>query len=335
MTEQGVFDENKKKKKDKRKEEPFATFESLRVLCTSHKFSYLHLYFCKTLQNNMPGPTILTRIRHSIGRALRETGQALDRVGIMGITHANTTRKLGDDPNIFDDHLSRHRNIMPLLLRGSPKIHENVAFIAPCSSLIGTVQVGEGSSIWYGAVLRADKCNMGCGRSEVEFENWKELSKEDREFVDRGAHGAGSPSGGIFIGNGTNIQDACILTSAEDHTRIGDNVTVGHSAQIHSATVEDNCLIGMGSILNPGCKVETMSFIAAGAVIDRDVVVKSGELWVGNPAKKLRDLSEGEKKKLRFQADEYVKKAATQKGTMELGGNLIDEVFPQQLSQKK
>ena len=277
-----------------------------------------------TLTHIMPGPTILARVQHSIGRALRESGQALDRLGIMGVTHAKSTRKLGDDPNIFDDHLSRHRNVMPLFLRGNPKIHENVAFIAPCSSLIGTVSVGEGSSIWYGAVLRADKCNMGCGRSEEEYENWKEMSKEDREFVDRGVHGAGSQSGGIFIGNGTNIQDACILTSTEDHTQIGDNVTVGHSAQIHSATVEDNCLIGMGSILNPGSKVEAMSFVAAGAVIGRDVTVKSGELWVGNPAKKLRDLSETEKTKLVYQADEYVKKAATQKGTMELGGNLLD-----------
>lgn len=265
----------------------------------------------------MPGPTVFARIRHTIGRAIRETGQALDRVGIRGQTQAKSTRKLGDDPCIFDDHLSRHRNLMPLLNRGTPRIDPNVAFIAPCSSLIGTVAVGEGSSVWYGSVLRADKCDMGCGRSELEYEEWKKSQVDDGYYS--GDHRRG---GGIFIGHNTNVQDGCIITSRDDHTVIGDNVTIGHSAQIHSATVENNCLIGMGSILNTGCKIESMSFVAAGAVIGKGEVVKSGELWVGNPAKKRRDLTEAEKARLTIQADEYVKIAATQSGSMELGGNL-------------
>ena len=269
----------------------------------------------------MPGPTIFTRIRHTIGRALRETGQALDRVGIRGETQAKSTRQLGDDPYIFDDHLSRHRNLMPLLLRGEPKVHDRVAFIAPCSSLIGSVTIGEGSSVWYGAVLRADKCNMGCGRSEEEYETWKNMGKDDRESIDRGHDDSGG-SGGIFIGNNTNIQDGAIITSRDDHTKIGNNVTVGHSAQIHSAIVEDNCLIGMGSILNSGCKIESTAFVAAGAVIGKNVTVKSGELWVGNPARKLRDLTEKEKNHLIYQADEYVKLATSQSDVMLLGGNV-------------
>jgi carbonic anhydrase/acetyltransferase-like protein (isoleucine patch superfamily) len=271
----------------------------------------------------MPGPTTIARIRQTLGRAFRETGQALDRVAIRASTQLNSTRELGDDPTIFDDHLSRHRNLMPLIKRGSPKIHNDVAFIAPCSSLIGSVYVGEGSSIWYKSVLRADKCNMGCGRSEEEYEEWKEMEKEDREVLDRGYDDSGG-AGGIFIGNGTNIQDGCIVTSRDDHTRIGNNVTVGHSAQIHSATVGDNCLIGMGSVLNPGSKVESMSFVAAGAVVPRDHVVKSGELWVGNPARKVRDLTQKERNQLAFQATEYVKKATEQSGTMLLGGNISD-----------
>lgn len=273
----------------------------------------------------MPGPTVLARARQVLGRAFRESGQALDRVGVWGITQAKATRQHGDDPCTFDDHLSRHRNIMPLLKRGSPKIHDNVAFIAPCSSLIGTVTVGEGSSIWYGAILRADRCNMGCGRSDVEFEEWRAMEKEDRGTIDGGFDGTGG-SGGIFIGDGTNVQDGCIITSREDHAIVGDNVTIGHSAQIHSAIVEDNCLIGMGAVLSPGSKIESNSFIAAGAVIGKGQIVNSGELWVGNPAKKMRDLSEEEKKRLSYQADEYVKTASTQSGVMELGGNvpLID-----------
>mmetsp|Transcript_12877 Transcript_12877/g.14523 ORF Transcript_12877/g.14523 Transcript_12877/m.14523 type:complete len:288 (-) Transcript_12877:106-969(-) len=278
----------------------------------------------------MPGPTILTRIRHSIGRALRETGQAIDRVGIRGSSQAHTSRKLGDDPYKFNDHLSRHRNKMPLLLRGSPKVDNNVAFIAPCSSLIGSVEIGEGSSVWYGAVLRADRCNMGCGRTEEEYEQWKSMDKEDRETLDKGYDDSGG-AGGIFIGKETNIQDGCIITSNHDHTRIGDHVTVGHCAQIHSAIVESNSLIGMGAILNKGSKVESMAFVAAGAVIGKNQVVKNGELWVGNPAKKLRDLSKTEKERLTYQANEYVKLAASQSGTMDLGGNMPDLVIDNSL----
>ena len=280
----------------------------------------------------MPQPTYLQYIRHTIARALRESGQALDRIGLRGISQAQTqtTHKLGDDPCIFDDHLSRHRNLMPLFSRGQPRLHHNVAFVAPCSSLIGTVEVGSGSSIWYGAVLKADRCNMGCGEKDEVYQEWKEMGKDDREVMDGGYDVSGG-AGGIFIGNGTNIQDGSVITSGEDHTRIGDNVTVGHSAQIHSAIVEDNCLIGMGSIVNPGAKVESMAFVAAGAVISKNEVVKSGELWVGNPAKKMRELTDGEKQRLTYQADEYVKLASSQSGTMQLGGNVsdhqIDNVF--------
>jgi len=188
--------------------------------------------------------------------------------------------------------------------------------------------VEEGSSIFYGSVLRADACNMGSGRTEEEFENWRALSKEQRKIQD--ADDADGPGGGgIFIGKGTNVQDGCIITSKLDHTSIGDGVTVGHCAQIHSATVEDNCLIGMGAILNPGSKVESLSFVAAGAVIGKGEVVKSGELWVGNPARKLRGLREEEKQRLFYQADEYVKLATSQNHAMELGGNVSDDIINQ------
>lgn len=269
----------------------------------------------------MPGPTFLSRIQHTIGRAFRETGQALDRVGIRGSAHAQTKRIEGDDAYIFCDHLSRHRNLMPLLNRGDPVVHDEAAFIAPCSSLIGTVHIGTGSSVWYGAILRADTCNMACGRNQQDFEGWRAMTKKERTEKDRD-HSDSDAGGGIFVGKGTNIQDGCIVTSTENHTVIGDGVTVGHCAAINSAVVEDNCLIGMGAILNPGSKVETLGFVAAGSVIERDVVVKSGELWVGNPARKLRDITEKEKKQLFFQADEYVKKAVGQSHAMELGGNI-------------
>jgi len=276
----------------------------------------------------MPGPSILARIRHTLARALRETGQAVDRVALRASTQAATTKETGDPAYIFQDHLSRHRTLMPLLKRGTPEVSDKVAYIAPCASLIGSVRVEEGSSIFYGSVLRADACNMGSGRTEEEFENWRALSKEQRKIQD--ADDADGPGGGgIFIGKGTNVQDGCIITSKLDHTSIGDGVTVGHCAQIHSATVEDNCLIGMGAILNPGSKVESLSFVAAGAVIGKGEVVKSGELWVGNPARKLRGLREEEKQRLFYQADEYVKLATSQNHAMELGGNVSDDIINQ------
>ena len=276
----------------------------------------------------MPAPTILARLRQTLGRALRETGQALDRVGVRGRSHAESTRELGDDPYKFQDHLSRHRNQMSLLNRGSPKVDDNVAMIAPCSSLIGDVHIGENSSIWYGAILRADECHNGMGHSDEVEKAWRQMSKEQRKDDNWMIGSKDSGSGGsIIIGKNTNIQDGCIVTARDDHTQIGDYVTVGHCAQIHSSTVEDCCLIGMGAILQPGSVVETKSFVAAGAVIGKGVTVKSGELWIGNPARKIRDLTQAEQDKLFYQADQYVSVARGQTHVMELGGNVPDSLI--------
>ena len=131
--------------------------------------------------------------------------------------------------------------------------------------------------------------------------------------------------GGIYIGDDTNIQDGCVVTAQKDHCRIGKGVTVGHLAQIHSATVEDFCLIGMGSVLNEGVHVEREAFIAAGAVVPPGTRVGSGELWVGNPARKIRDLTTEQREKLHYQSSEYVNVATRQSSVMELGGNLSEE----------
>ena len=272
----------------------------------------------------MPPPTIVARLRQVLGRAFRETGQAVDRAGVWGITHATTTQTLGDPPYKYNDHLSRHRNQMPLLRRGAPDVSDDVAYIAPCSTLIGTVRIGPGSSVWYGSVLRGDRSNNGMGhRSQQDAEDtWRGLSRDERSSQKDLSWDGTANGGGIYIGANTNVQDGCCLTAVEDHCLIGNGVTIGHGAHIHSATVEDGCLIGMGSILNPGCRVEAQSLVAAGAVIGRNVVVKSGELWAGNPAKKLRDLTSEEKERLAYQASEYVQQASDQSHVMELGGNV-------------
>lgn len=167
--------------------------------------------------------------------------------------------------------------------------------------------------MWYKAVLRADEC--------ANAENAETFELEDDRHSERIDH----HGGGIFIGENTNIQDGCIVTARENHCKIGNGVTVGHLAQIHSATVEDFCLIGMGSIIQPGAVIETESFVAAGAVIGPGQRVKSGELWVGNPGRKLRDLTPQQREKLHYQSSEYVGVAHTQKQVMNLGGNLSGE----------
>ena len=191
-----------------------------------------------------------------------------------------------------------------------------VAFLAPCATLIGNVHLGPNSSIFYKALLKADVAAHGVDtiRSAEEEQAWKSLPVgSQKRILDAGhwnnGQGIGHPTigggngGGIYVGEGTNIQDSCIVSSYEGHATIGNYVTVGHSAQIHSATVGDECLIGMGCVLKPGSVVGSQSFVAAGAVIDRGDVVKSGELWGGNPARKLRELTAEEKAKIRTQAE--------------------------------
>lgn len=188
----------------------------------------------------MGPPTVVQRFRQTLGRALRETGQALDRLGIKGHQLAVTKQSIGDEPVIYEDNLSRHRHQMPLLRRGRPVISQDVAFLAPCSTLIGSVHVGAGSSIFYKSILRADNCENAESFStdEPKSEGW-ELDPE--RFTRQHTLAIG---GGIFIGENTNIQDGCIIDAVTSHTTIGNGVTVGHMASIHSATVHDNCLIG-------------------------------------------------------------------------------------------
>lgn len=274
---------------------------------------------------------------------------------------------MGDDnPYWFNDHLSRHRGIMGLLRRGYPVVPgitsgcsvsnanarlasgehglvehsqaaQNVAFLAPCATLIGNVQLAPNTSIFYKAILKSDVAAYGVNtiHSVEEEERWKSLPvggyerKKDAGMLDAGngiGHQTigGANGGGIYVGEGTNIQDACMVTSYEGHSTIGKYVTVGHGAHIHSATVGDESLIGMGAVLKPGCVVESQSLIAAGAVIERGCVVNSGEIWGGNPAKKLRELTAEEKKKLRVQAEKYISVGNMHNHCMELGGNIPD-----------
>lgn len=151
----------------------------------------------------------------------------------------------------------------------SPKIHDT-AFIAPTACLIGDVEVGEGSSIWYGCTVRGD----------VNY---------------------------VRIGKNTNIQDNTVIHV--DHqsypTVVGDNILVGHACIIHACTLEDECFIGMQACVMDGAIVRSHAMVAAGALVIPGKEVPSGELWGGRPAKKLRDLTRGEIENFRVATDMY------------------------------
>lgn len=145
-------------------------------------------------------------------------------------------------------------------------------FIAENATIVGDVQMGDQCSIWYNAVLRGD----------VHF---------------------------IKMGNKVNVQDGAIVhcTYQKCPTVIGNNVSIGHNAIVHGCTIQDNVLVGMGSIVMDNCIVESNSIIAAGAVLTQGTVVPSGSVFAGVPAKKIKDispeLSTGEIQRI---ADNYV-----------------------------
>ena len=141
----------------------------------------------------------------------------------------------------------------------SPQIHSSV-FVASGARIIGDVEIGEDSSIWFNVVIRGD--------------------------VHR-----------IQIGCRTNVQDLamCHVTHRKFSLTVGDDVTVGHSAILHGATVHDRVLIGMGAKILDNAVVERESIVAAGAVVREGWTVPSGTLVAGVPAKVVRELTDEER----------------------------------------
>jgi carbonic anhydrase/acetyltransferase-like protein (isoleucine patch superfamily) len=138
----------------------------------------------------------------------------------------------------------------------APKVASS-AFIAPNATLVGEVEIGANCSIWFGVILRGD-------------------------------------GPGITIGENSNLQDGTVIHVAARGlmTVVGRNVTVGHMALLHACEVQDGAFIGMHSTVLDGAVVESEAMVAAGAVVTPRKVVRRGELWAGNPAQKLRDLTE-------------------------------------------
>lgn len=151
-----------------------------------------------------------------------------------------------------------------------PEIDET-AYIASTAAIIGAVRLGPNVSIWHQVTLRGD----------ANF---------------------------ITVGANTNIQDNAVvhIDSGEYPTRIGKDVTIGHSAIIHACTLEDCCFVGMGAIVMDGAVVEREAMVGAGALIPPGKVVTSGTLWVGNPGREVRALTDKEKQALKTSAERYV-----------------------------
>ncbi|MDO8550442.1 MAG: gamma carbonic anhydrase family protein [Ignavibacteria bacterium] len=155
-----------------------------------------------------------------------------------------------------------------------PKIAINV-FLASGTKIIGDVEIGKYSSVWYNSIIRGD----------VNY---------------------------IRIGELTNIQDNSVLhVTGKNPLIVGNKVTVGHSAVLHGCTIMDLTLIGIGGIVLDGAIVEEKSMVAAGSVVKPNFVVPSGKLVAGIPAKVIRDLTDDELIEFENSAIRYKKYADT------------------------
>jgi len=137
-----------------------------------------------------------------------------------------------------------------------PVFGENI-YLADNATIVGEVEMGDDCSVWFSAVVRGDVNS-------------------------------------IKIGNKVNIQDGAVVhcTYQKAATILGNNVSVGHNALVHGCTIEDNVLIGMGSIVMDDVVVESNSIIAAGAVVLEGTHIESGSIYAGVPAKKVKELNE-------------------------------------------
>jgi carbonic anhydrase/acetyltransferase-like protein (isoleucine patch superfamily) len=163
-----------------------------------------------------------------------------------------------------------------IAFEGVMPVVDDSAFIAAGSQIIGNVTIGSQSSVWYNCVLRGD--------------------------VNR-----------IVIGARTNIQDGTVIhvDSPRDGgqglpTIIGDDVLIGHMVMLHGSVLHDRAFVGLGSIVMDGCTVESDGMLAAGSMLTPGKTILSGELWMGRPAKKLRDMSPEEIARNRLGAPSYV-----------------------------
>ncbi len=154
-------------------------------------------------------------------------------------------------------------------LRQNPVIHPS-AFVAPGATVVGAVELGEESSVWFGASLRGD-------------------------------------INSITIGARSNVQDGAVVHVADAYAaKIGEFVTVGHNAIVHACEVQDEVLVGMGAIILDGAFIGARSIIGAGALVTGGTKIPAGSMVLGSPAKVVRALSVAEQDSIKEWAERYV-----------------------------
>jgi len=151
-------------------------------------------------------------------------------------------------------------------------------YVHPTASVIGDVVLGSDVSVWPGCVIRGDVNH-------------------------------------IRIGTGSNVQDLSVLHTSHKSSWdpagapliIGENVTIGHKVILHGCTLEDECLIGMGSIVMDKVVVQKHVLLAAGSLVPEGKVLESGYLYMGSPARKIRPLTQKELEHFLYSAKHYIK----------------------------
>lgn len=147
------------------------------------------------------------------------------------------------------------------------------AYIAPTACVMGDVEIGEDTSVWYNAVIRADQNS-------------------------------------VRIGKRCSIQDCAVIhMDNERGVVIGDDVTIGHGAIVHGCEIGDNTLIGMGAVILNGAKIGKNCLIGAGALVTQNTVIPDGMMAFGSPAKVRREMTEADMQINRDDIAVYMKNA--------------------------
>ena len=183
-----------------------------------------------------------------------------------------------------------HRDVTIAEIHGkAPQIHDS-AFIAPGCRIIGDVTIGPEASIWYNCVIRAD-------------------------------------GNRIRIGARSNIQDGSVVHCEPPSARypegfptdIGEDVLVGHMAMLHGCILKDRAFVGMGAVVMDGCRIAGDGMLAAGAQLTPGKAIGARQLWVGRPAKHLRDLPDEAVADMRAGAAHYVANARDHAAALDEG----------------
>jgi carbonic anhydrase/acetyltransferase-like protein (isoleucine patch superfamily) len=167
-------------------------------------------------------------------------------------------------------------------LENNPKISKN-SFIADGVKVVGRVNIGASSSVWYNSVIRGD----------VNY---------------------------VKIGKNTNIQDGSIVHVSRlknGFTEIGDNVTIGHQTLIHACIIEDEAFVGMQSMVMDGAIIKKGAMVAAGSLVSPNTIIPENELWIGRPAKFFRKISKQDKEMMEEITKNYIKLAQEHKKSTE------------------